>query len=323
MRFGIVGTGFIARVVAASIHRAQGAQLTAVCSRDPDRAQAFGGELEIEHRFCDLSAFLGSGSLDAVYVATPTAAKEAIALAAIEAGKHVLVDKPFVSAASTGAMISRCQSKGVGFMDATHFVHHPRTVRMKRFLSEELGGAHTVNAAFYFPFADADNIRYDPSQEPSGVVGDLGWYTARAAVEFMGVGAPSRCATQLRRDAAKGAILHADGLLEFGPDKSSTFSVGYDGGSLAMDLQIIGPKGMLTLDDFVLDGFASFAFQHDGQPSFAHRSGVARAADAPKIEVESASADQRMIEAFAARPIDPEAAARTVATQQILDAILA
>jgi predicted dehydrogenase len=323
MRFGIVGTGFIARIVAASIHRAQGAQLTAVCSRDPDRARAFGEELAIPHRFGDQRAFLESGSIDAVYVATPTAAKEAITFAAIEAGKHVLVDKPFVSAASLESMLARCQEAGVGFMDATHFVHHPRTARLKRFVAEELGSAHTVNASFYFPFADPDNIRYDPSQEPSGAVGDMAWYTARAAVEFMGVDAPTRCAAQLRRDPKNGAILHADGLLEFGPDKSSTFSVGYDGGSLAMDLQIIGPQGMVTVDDFVLDGFASFAFQNQGQPSFRHRAGVARAADAPKIETESASADQRMIEAFAAQPIDPEATARTVATQKILDAILA
>lgn len=65
---------------------------------------------------------LARADVDAVYIAIPTAPKEETALAAIAAGKHVLVDKPFVNHASLLRMTDAAAAKGVAFMDATHFV---------------------------------------------------------------------------------------------------------------------------------------------------------------------------------------------------------
>ena len=77
------------------------------------------------------TSLLARPDVDAVYIATPTVAKEEIALAAIAAGKHVLVDKPFVNHASVLRMTQAAAAKGVVFMDATHFVHHPRTAAIR------------------------------------------------------------------------------------------------------------------------------------------------------------------------------------------------
>jgi hypothetical protein len=102
--FGIVGTGMIAGVIAEAIGKAKKARLTAVSSRQLANAENFAAKYSgtpVE----GVEALLARSDVDAVYVATPTVAKEKIALAAIAAGKHVLVDKPFDGRASAARMI--------------------------------------------------------------------------------------------------------------------------------------------------------------------------------------------------------------------------
>jgi predicted dehydrogenase len=296
---GIVGTGFIAGVIARALDRSESCRLAAVSSRRLDRAEAFVASHPGVQACEGHQALLER--VEAVYVATPTAAKETIALEAVGAGRSVLVDKPFSSTASLERIVATCRAADVAFMDATHFVHHPRTAALRRAIRDDLGGAHTLRAAFYFPFAEPTNIRYDVSQEPSGAVGDLGWYTARAAIEFLDPGPLTDVCVHRRRDLESGAIVHADGLLRFASDQASTFSVGYDGGALAMDLQIIGPQGMLVLDDFVLDWANSFAYDDpEHRAGYRRRQGVTPAPAATVVEAASeVPAQVRMLEAFA------------------------
>src|SRR5215213_7048551 len=123
--FGIVGPGMIAGVVADAIARAAGARLAAVSSRRVENAERFAAGRPGVAAVEGVDGLLARDDVDAVYVATPTVAKEAIALAAIAAGKHVLVDKPFAGVASVVRMAEAAAARGVLFMDATHFVHHP------------------------------------------------------------------------------------------------------------------------------------------------------------------------------------------------------
>src|SRR6476659_9735856 len=126
VRFGIVGTGMIAGVVADALAKARNAKLIAVSSRRIDNAQNFVSKRQGVAAVQGVEALLNRGDIDAVYIATPTVAKEEIALLAIEAGKHVLVDKPFIDQASVTRMTEAAAARNVLFMDATHFVHHPR-----------------------------------------------------------------------------------------------------------------------------------------------------------------------------------------------------
>src|ERR1700684_3643788 len=92
--FGIVGPGMIAGVVAGALARAQNARLRAVSSRQIDKARKFVAERAGVEAVEGHEELLRRADVQGVYIATPTVAKEAIALAAIAAGKHVLVDKP-------------------------------------------------------------------------------------------------------------------------------------------------------------------------------------------------------------------------------------
>src|SRR5262249_53668655 len=133
------GTGLIAGVLADALAQSANAKLTAVSSRTLDNAQRFVSNRPGVGAVEGLDALLARADVGAVYVAIPTAAKEKATLAAIAAGKHVLVDKPFLDHASVLRMTKAAAAKGVAFMDATHFVHHPRTAAIRTATTEKIG----------------------------------------------------------------------------------------------------------------------------------------------------------------------------------------
>jgi len=148
--FGVVGTGMIADAMATAIGRAKNARLVAVSSRKLEAAEKFAAGREGVAAVQGFESLLDFEGVDGVYIATPTAAKEEIALAAIAAGKHVLVDKPFLNRASVVRMTEAAAARGVVFMDATHFVHHLRT----GIVAARLGGPRSLYTSFYFPQMD-------------------------------------------------------------------------------------------------------------------------------------------------------------------------
>ena len=299
---GVVGTGFIAGVVANAIVAAENARLVAVSSRKLDSAKAFVAERPEADAVEGVEALLSHHDVEAVYIATPTSTKEAIALAAIAAGKHVLVDKPLLDAGSVQRMADAARAKGVLFMDATHFVHHPRTESIKNAIAEKIGTPKSLHTTFYFPFDDRGNIRFDLTQEPMGAIGDMAWYSMRAVVEYLQpAGELSTVAIVPEFDKTTGAVIRFSGLIGFDSGETATFDGGYTAGTAIMDLSLLGTKGMITMDDFVLDWHNSFAFQNAGIPvGYTHRTGMADRAAFSFVETPSQSTgDVLMISDFA------------------------
>ncbi|MFC3616472.1 Gfo/Idh/MocA family protein [Lutimaribacter marinistellae] len=328
--FGVVGTGFIAGIVANAIVAAQGARLSAVSSRKLANARQFVAERPGTEAVEGIDTLLAREDVSAVYVATPTSAKEAVALAAINAGKHVLVDKPLLDAGSAKRMTDAAAEKGVLFMDATHFVHHPRTAAILAAAPKKIGQTKSLHTTFYFPFDDRENIRFDLSQEPMGAVGDMAWYSMRAIVEYLRpAGKFDKIAVVPEFDAATGAVIRVSGLVGFESGEASTFDVGYTAGTAIMDLSLLGTRGMITMDDFVLDWNDSFAFNNADIPAgYTHRAGMADRAAFEFVETPSkTSQDTLMIQHFAEmvaggdRRAFAASAEASIATQTLLDAI--
>ncbi|WP_237232161.1 Gfo/Idh/MocA family protein [Sinorhizobium meliloti] len=100
VKIGIVGTGFIATILAPQIQSSKKARLDAVSSRTLAKAESFvanyPGAIAVE----GADHLIARDDVDAVYIATPTSAKEGVASRALTAGKHVLIEKPLHSAAS-------------------------------------------------------------------------------------------------------------------------------------------------------------------------------------------------------------------------------
>lgn len=333
--FGIVGTGMIAGVITEAIAQAPDQlRLAAVSSRRLAGAQQFidsrpaltAGAVAVE----GLESLLSRGDVQGVYIATPTVAKEAIALAAIAAGKHVLVEKPYVDLASLERMTGAAAARGVLFMDATHFVHHPRTAAIQTAGREKTGPPRSLHTAFYFPNSDRENIRFDVTQEPMTALGDMAWYSMRAVVEYLRpAGAVTQATVTPEYDEKTGAIIRASGLAAFTGGEVSTFDIGYTAGTVLMDLQLLGTTGVISMDDFVLDWTNSWHFKNpEIQTGYFLRQGLGTRQDFQLVGTPSAVPQEvlmvRNFAELAAHPASARARAFPEATRQtqaLLDAL--
>ena len=244
--FGVVGTGMIAGATAEAIARSCNARVAAVSSRRLETAAEFASRFPGAAAVEGLEAMLRLPQVEAVYLAAPTVFREEMGLKVIAAGKHLLIEKPFVSHASALRLIQAAASRGVAFMDATHFVHHPRTRALQEERAGLIGEPRSLHTAFYFPLSDRSNIRFDPGQEPMTALGDMAWYSVRAAVEYLQPsGEILKAVTAPELDPATGAIVRASGLLAFADGKTATFDAGYTAGAVLMDLQLLGTGGVI------------------------------------------------------------------------------
>jgi predicted dehydrogenase len=321
LRWGIVGTGSIANHIARMIRLAAGAELAAVASRKIETAREFANTHGIPGAFGSWSEMLSSSTVDAVYVATPTAVREEICLMAAANGKHVLGEKPFANLPSLRRITSACRKHGVGFMDGTHFVHHPRTARIRTTLREKIGWPWSIDSAFQFSLPDADNIRLDPKLEPYGAIGDAGWYNMRAAVEYTAPGVRlTGVDAYVRRDKRNNAVIAGSGVIAFDDGSTTTWNCGFDAGAVSMDLRISGSGGQFTLHDFVQSegsGSAGYDYRKGGFGSGGTSERIAVAAAKPAAAL--------MFEDFAAMVGDSDRFEASVVaserTQEWLDAV--
>lgn len=330
LRLGIVGSGLIASSTARAAASAAGCELVAVSARRLEVARAFAAEHHIKHAFDDWNALLASPDIDAVYVATPTAPREEICLRAAQQGKHVLAEKPFASLASLRRITAACRQHGVAFLDATHFVHHPRTALLKAQLAERIGTVQAVRSCFFFPSMDRGNIRFNPAQEPTGAIGDMAWYAMRAVAEYGPAEAALLASSGfVQHDPATGAAVRGAGVLVLAGGCTSTWDAGYNTGAFTMDLQLLGERGAITLDDFVLDWTHSAPPPLPGHAvGFSQRAGVMNPSGFEWVDTPSATPQNvAMVEHLVRLAREPRGALAVASaqvserTQGLLDAV--
>ncbi len=319
LRWGIVGTGGIANSMAGMIKLADAARISAVSSRRMATAEAFAQSHRVPQAFDAWQDMISSDQVDAVYVATPTSVREEICIAAANAGKHVLGEKPFASLPSVRRIVEACRGNDVAFMDGTHFVHHPRTLDIKARRKELLGEVWSVASAFQFSLGDRGNIRFNPALEPMGAIGDAGWYNMRAAVEYLPPDVVlDTVSAHLRRDPETGAALSGTGVLDFTDGSTSTWNCGFDSGAVVMDLRITGTRGVINIDDFLSQS-------RDGSAAFLYRKGGWGRGTSEEVSVASTKPGAAlMFEDMAAAAADPSLREQwmsaTERTQALLDA---
>jgi predicted dehydrogenase len=318
LRWGIVGTGGIANSMAPMIMQASNAELVAVSSRKMASAKKFAGTHDVSKAFDSWADMLDWDGVDAIYVATPTSVRKEICVAAANHGKHVLGEKPFANLASLEAITSACTQNNVGFMDGTHFVHHPRTTYIKSNTSELVGWPWSIDSAFQFKLSDKSNIRMNPKLEPYGAIGDAGWYNMRVAAEYSAPGVEIETVEAfLRRDSETGAAVSGSGVIVFDDGSTNTWNCGFESGAGIMDLRISGTEGVIKLDDFLSqrpkDKPADFEYRQDWEKT--------RLIEVPSAKPEAAL----MFEDFSIMIGNPDLLNASIAaserTQYLLDAI--
>jgi len=186
LRWGVLGTGWIADRFVASLHAHTDQQVVAVGSRTQDSATAFARAHGIASAHGDHTALVEDPAVDVVYVATPHAAHRSGALLAIGAGKHVLVEKPLgLDAAEAAEVSAAALAAGVFCCEALWTVFLPRFDVVRQVLQQGLlGDVRTVVADHGEQFSAPHRI-LDPAAAGGSLL-DLGSYCTALATWVLG-----------------------------------------------------------------------------------------------------------------------------------------
>lgn len=186
LRWGVIATGRIASTVVSDLALLPDAVLQAVSSRTQAGAEAFGAEHGFRSAYGDLAGgglpgyrrLLQDPSVDVVYVATPHASHYAVALAALEAGKHVLCEKPLtLNARDAEHLAVVARDKGLFLMEAVWSRFLPSVQRAAEIIaSGELGEVRWIQADLGFPAPYDPEARLWKREEGGGALMDLGVY---------------------------------------------------------------------------------------------------------------------------------------------------
>ena len=163
VRIGCLGAARIAP--AALIRPAQvteGALVSAVAARDPARARAFAAKHRIPQVYDSYEALVDAPDVDAIYVPLPNGLHGRWVQAALEAGKHVLCEKPFTANAEEArAVAARAEISDRVVMEAFHWRYHPLALRLLEIVgSGELGEIRHVESTLCFPLPRWGDIRW-------------------------------------------------------------------------------------------------------------------------------------------------------------------
>ena len=189
LRFGIVGTGTIARRFAEAVRRVPGAALTAVASRTAARAEAFGDLYEIRHRFGSYEAMAASDAIDAAYIAVPHAGHKPCAMLMMAHGKHVLCEKPMsINLTEAEEMFACAEQNGVLLTEGMWGRLVPGTLRMLELVkSGALGEIRGVEGRFCYAMdADEMDSRLLVNALGGGALLDVGCYGLHFADWYLG-----------------------------------------------------------------------------------------------------------------------------------------
>ncbi|XP_028061972.1 uncharacterized oxidoreductase At4g09670-like [Camellia sinensis] len=261
VRFGVLGCATIARILSRAIKLAPNASISAIGSRSIDKASKFASDNGFPASakvYGSYEAVLDDPEVDAVYVPLPTSLHLKWAALAAEKKKHLLLEKPVaLDVKELDTILEACESNGVQFMDATMWMHHPRTAKKKEFLSDprRFGQLKLIHSIFTFdagPDFLNNNIRVKPDLDALGALGDAGWYCIRAILWAADYELPKSTTALPEKTELNqaGVILSCGASLNWADGKVATFHCSFLT-KLAMELTATGTEGNLHVDDFV------------------------------------------------------------------------
>jgi predicted dehydrogenase len=292
LRWGILGPGRIAPRLVRAIRASERGELVAVASRDAARAGAFAKSHGIPHTFDSYEALLAAPDIDVVYVSLPNHLHAEWTIRALDAGKHVLCEKPLaLTVDQVDSIAAAAARSGRIAVEAFMYLHHPqilRAVDMAR--SGDLGPLELVHGTFSFFLDHDEDPRIDPSMG-GGSLWDVGCYPVSLARRIAGE-EPDRLAAFARFD-------------DLGVDRTFIGQLHFPGGLLAQfdsgfaapdreRVEIVGGDARLVLD-------APFLPEPDGPPPSLT---MWRGGEAHAIAVESVDQYRAEVEDLTAAILD-------------------
>ncbi len=249
IRWGLLSTANINKAVIPAIRQSPRGELAAVASRTIESAETYAKEWEIPRAFGSYQDMLDSGEVNVVYIGLPNHLHAGWSIKAMQAGVHVLCEKPFaLSLTEVDAMIAVSKETGMVLAEAFMYRHHPQTkIAGEIIQSGRLGEITVVRGVFNFSMNPEGrdkakpNVRLVP-EWGGGCLWDVGVYPLSYAQYIFG------CAPEW--------VFGSQWLSEFGVDETFCGQMGYPGGGLAQisssfrspvhtQIEIIGTEGRL------------------------------------------------------------------------------
>jgi predicted dehydrogenase len=222
LRWGVLSTASIGRTkVIPAIQAAPHCEVVAIASRDPSTGARVAVELGIPTVHASYEALLADPGIEAVYIPLPNHLHATLAIAAAEAGKHVLCEKPLaLTVADAERMIAAAERADVRLMEAFMYRLHPSWVAARELVaSGRIGRLTAVQSWFSFYNDDPANIR-NIAEAGGGALYDIGCYCINLSRLLFDV-EPTRVTGSVVRDRATGIDVGASGILEFGDGLAS------------------------------------------------------------------------------------------------------
>ena len=246
VRWGVLSvSGHYALRVHGPLSRLAEARIVAIASRDGDRAAAAAARFGIGRSHPSYEALLADPEVEAVYIPLPNDLHAEWAQKALDAGKHVLCEKPLaMDAAEAKGMAALASQKGLLLMEAFMYRFHPQWLRAKEIIqSGELGAIRALHVWFGYNNADPSNIR-NRVENGGGALYDIGCYAVSVSRWLVG-SEPRRCLSLVERDPDFGTDRLSTGILDFGSARA-TFTVGTRVHP-HQRVEVLGEKGSISL----------------------------------------------------------------------------
>jgi predicted dehydrogenase len=246
VKWGIVSTALINRLVIPPAQASPACDLIAVASRDSARAEEYAREWGIERAYGSYEALLEDPDVEAVYISLPNSLHCEWSIRALEAGKHVLCEKPLSRrAAEVDGAFDVAERTGRLLMEAFMWRHHPQARKLIELVeSGAIGRPRVIRSAFAFSLSDATNVRLLPEID-GGALMDVGCYCVSGS-RLLG-GEPRHVAAAQVVGPTGVDILFAGAML-----LENDITAHFDCGFVMPDrdeLEVVGEEGSLFLDD--------------------------------------------------------------------------
>ncbi|MDP9310159.1 MAG: Gfo/Idh/MocA family oxidoreductase [Chloroflexota bacterium] len=250
LRWGVLGAANIARKqVIPAIQASNNGRVVGIASRDKARAEQLAQAASIGHVFDDYAALLASDEIDAVYIPLPNSEHRAWTIAAAEAGKHILCEKPLALTASEAEeMVAAAERAGVILAEAFMYRHHPVVHTVLEMLHQGvIGELRVVRSTFTFNLSNEGDIRLS-APLGGGALMDVGCYGVNLARLVTGAEPLAGCG--IADYGSSGVDESFVGALRFAPDGRAAVvaevdvSVRAAGGT---SYELIGTQGKIVV----------------------------------------------------------------------------
>lgn len=265
VKWGIIGLGNIATQFAADLLLLEDAELTAVASRNKDKADEFARKYNCIKSYDSYELLFADKELDIVYIATPHNSHAELAIKALESGKHVLCEKPMALSYQDAVRMTESSKKyNRFFMEAfwTRFIPSVQEV-LEKVNQGIIGDLKSIQADFAFYADEAEGGRLFDKNLGGGALFDIGVYPLFLSYVLLG----------LPKEITAKSLLHKDGI-----DLQTTMLLQYENAQSVLQASLLydgdikatinGNQGRIELNApwFMADGYS--IFKEDNQETF-------------------------------------------------------